>query len=51
MNTIKIRNFMNNEHALTRGDLPIHKLEWEKSAEVIVVTGNEPSEIDGGLTR
>ena len=30
------------EHALTRGDLPIHALDREKSAEAIVVSGNEP---------
>jgi len=27
---------------LTKGDLSNHELDWEKSAEAIVVTGNEP---------
>jgi len=35
-------NYMSNEYALTRGDLPIHALGREKSAEAIVVSGNEP---------
>jgi hypothetical protein len=29
------------EYALTRGDLGLHEMETEKSAEVIVVDGNE----------
>ena len=31
------------ENALTWGGLSNHELDWEKSAEVIVVTGNEPN--------
>jgi len=28
-------------NTLPKGDLPLHVLEWEKSAEAIVVSGNE----------
>jgi len=38
---LKIRDCMNNEHALTRGDLPIHEMKGEKSEQAIVVSGNE----------
>jgi len=31
------------EEALTRGGLLFHGMEWEKSAEAIVVAGNELS--------
>ncbi len=37
------------EDVLTWGDLGLHEMESEKSAEAIVATGNEPIEI-GGLT-
>ncbi len=40
------------ENALTWGGLSNHELDWEKSAEVIVVTGNEPQiDIVDGLTE
>ena len=39
------------EYAPTWGDLEPYGLWIEKSAEVIVVTGNKPIEIIGRLTR
>jgi hypothetical protein len=38
------------ENALTRGGLPVHRMDREKSAEVIVVVRYEPLQIKGGLT-
>ena len=39
------------DKCLTRGDLERYELPIEKSAEVIVVAGNEPIYRFGGLTR
>jgi hypothetical protein len=39
------------EYVLTWGDLDLYEIQIEKSAEVIVVTGNKPIEIIGSLTR
>ena len=39
------------EYVLTWGDLDLYGLQIEKSAEVIVATGNEPIKKIGGLTR
>ncbi|REE01299.1 hypothetical protein [Marinoscillum furvescens] len=39
------------EYVLTWGDLGLHVMEVEKSAEAIVATGNEPVQLAGGLTR
>jgi len=39
------------EYVLTWGDLGFHELETEKSAEVIVVRGNELSKKGRGLTN
>ncbi len=36
------------ENALTWGGLPNHGLDWEKSADAIVATGNEPLNRKGG---